>query len=396
MLSLLILMVCGAVAAVLLYPPLARAPLWRAAITPLASIIGSGFLVLGPILSSSFGAWAPLVMAGLCAVAYLFGSAIRFNIAYLDRTSSEGSHHPVEVAASWALALAYVISVAYYLNLLGSFAATLIPQGGPDLAKLITTGVFVIILGVGWTRGFSALERLELLAVGLKLSIVAGLLFGLGWYFSSLSMAHALVVQPVQLGPVEGILLAFGLLVTVQGFETSRYLGAEYDAVTRVRSMRLAQGISTAIYLIYITLLCFSIVPDAAALNETSIIGMTSVIAPILPALLLVAAMSAQFSAAVADTNGSGGLLTELTRGRLSARAGYSVLVACGLVLTWAFSVFEIIGYASRAFAIYYALQSFIAARRAAAHPSARKKAVLFAMLAMLGILIAVFGESAE
>ncbi|MEK9751843.1 MAG: hypothetical protein VW338_01335 [Rhodospirillaceae bacterium] len=32
--------------------------------------------------------------------------------------------------------------------------------------------------------------------------------------------------------------LGFGLIVTVQGFETSRYLGDEYDATTRNRSMR--------------------------------------------------------------------------------------------------------------------------------------------------------------
>jgi hypothetical protein len=66
--------------AVLLYPKVAKALLWRAAITPLASIIGSGFLVLGPILVSSFGQYAPLVMAALCIFAYLFGAAIRFNI----------------------------------------------------------------------------------------------------------------------------------------------------------------------------------------------------------------------------------------------------------------------------------------------------------------------------
>lgn len=394
MLNFLILLVCVFAAGILLYPPLARATLWRAAITPLASIIGSGFLVLGPILSVSFGGWAPLVMAGLCGVAYLFGGAIRFNIAYLDRAQGDGSPQPLETAASWALALAYVISVAYYLNLLGSFAAILIPQGSDVLAKIITTGVFLVILTVGWARGFSALERLEQVSVGLKLSIIAGLLFGLAWYFAEQSIVGTLIIRPAQVGILEGVLLAFGLLVTVQGFETSRYLGAEYDAPTRMRSMRVAQGVSTFIYMIYIALLCYAFVPDADALSETAIIDMMGVVAPILPVLLIIAALSAQFSAAVADTNGSGGLLAELTRGRLSTRASYGVLVGCGLVLTWAFSVFEIIGYASRAFAMYYALQAFIAARRAL--PEARGKAVLFAILAVLGLLIAVFGTAVE
>jgi hypothetical protein len=30
------------------------------------------------------------------------------------------------------------------------------------------------------------------------------------------------------------VTLAFGLIVTVQGFETSRYLGSTYDAATRI------------------------------------------------------------------------------------------------------------------------------------------------------------------
>lgn len=394
MLSLLILAICAVTAGVLLYPPLARAPLWRAAITPLASIIGSGFLVLGPILNASFGGWAPLVMAGLCAVAYLFGGAIRYNIAYLNCAQGAESHEPLEAAASWALALAYVISVAYYLNLLGAFAATMVPQGGNALARMITIAVFVLILTVGWTRGFGALERMEQLSVGIKLSIISGLLFGLVWYFTTQKTAGALAMRPAQVGMLEGVLLTFGLLVTVQGFETSRYLGAAYSAQTRVRSMQLAQGVSTLIYMIYISLLCYAFVPDPAALHETAIIDMMAVVAPVLPVLLIIAALSAQFSAAVADTNGSGGLLTELTCGRLSVRAGYGVLVACGLVLTWAFIVFEIIGYASRAFAIYYAIQAFIAAHRAMGN--APMKAVLFAALAVLGLLIAVFGTAVE
>jgi len=53
MLNALIIGVTVITGAILLYPRLANAPLWRAAITPLASIIGSGFLMLGPILDAS-------------------------------------------------------------------------------------------------------------------------------------------------------------------------------------------------------------------------------------------------------------------------------------------------------------------------------------------------------
>ena len=94
---------------------------WRATITPLASIIGSGFLVLGPILQSAYGSWSPLVMVGLCLIAYLFGHSVRTNIATLDGKGMRGpTLRGLETAGGWALAFAYIISVTYYLNLFGA------------------------------------------------------------------------------------------------------------------------------------------------------------------------------------------------------------------------------------------------------------------------------------
>ena len=55
--------------------------------TPLASIIDSGFLVLAPLLVREFGTRAVGVMAGLCGVAYYVGEAIRFNIRRRDVAS---------------------------------------------------------------------------------------------------------------------------------------------------------------------------------------------------------------------------------------------------------------------------------------------------------------------
>ena len=71
MLSISILVATIVVAVILLLPRIANATLWRATTTPLASIIGSGFLILGPILSEHYGGYAPLVMAALCLCAYL-------------------------------------------------------------------------------------------------------------------------------------------------------------------------------------------------------------------------------------------------------------------------------------------------------------------------------------
>jgi hypothetical protein len=403
MLNIAIMAATTATAGILLYPRIAKARLWRATITPLASIIGSGFLVLGPILDTSYGLYAPIVMAGLCLGAYLFGWAIRYNIAHLDAADLPRStlENGLETAASWTLAFAYFISVAYYLNLFGAFGISLTGLQDPVYARELTTSILGVILLVGWTRGFHALERLEQISVGLKLAIIVGLLVGLTWYFADRTAAGALTVNPPTATGWNAVALAFGLIVTVQGFETSRYLGADYDAATRIRSMRLAQWLSTAIYIAYISLIAYVFPPDTFELKETAIIDMMAIVAPILPVLLVAAALSAQFSAAVADTGGSGGLIMELTGGRVSARQAYLILVLLGLMMTWTLNVFEIISYASRAFALYYALQATIAAvaaqRRRRRDPAASAlPAPAFLLLAIMGMLIAVFGTPVE
>ncbi|SON57947.1 hypothetical protein HDIA_4406 [Hartmannibacter diazotrophicus] len=378
-------------------PRLARLGLWQATITPLASIIGSGFLVLGPVLDASYGGFAPLAMALLCLGAYLLGGAVRFNIARLDATGNRRTRTEdrLETAASWSLAFAYVISVAYYLNLFGAFGVSLTPLHQPVYARALTSLIFLVILGVGWRYGFKALEGLEQISVTLKLAIIAGLILGLLVHWvDAAETAHLAFAPPRETG-WSALTLGFGLIVTVQGFETSRYLGSTYDAATRIRSMRWSQWISTAIYLVYVALVAYDMKLPDGHLTETSMVDMMAVVAPILPLLLVAAALSAQFSAAIADTSGCGGLVEEGTRRRVPERWAYAVLVAIGLGITWTSGVFEIISYASRAFALYYALQAAIAMAGARAEGRG-VKAAGFAALAVLALLVTVFGTPTE
>lgn len=395
-------LILGAIAlsaGLLIWPRLSGSTHWRAMITPLASIIGSGFLVLGPILNASYGKFAPLIMLALCGLAYLFGHAIRYNITMIAQ-AKQAAPRPhlarrLETVSSWILAFAYVISVTYYLNLLGAFGMRLTPFDSPTNARLLTSAVFIVILMIGWMRGFSALERLEQFSVGVKLAIIMGLLVGMALFFSKTASQGGLLLNPPTLTGWPAITLAFGLLITVQGFETSRYLGATYSAPMRIQSMKHAQWLSTLIYITYILLLAYVFAPGALNFSETEIIDMMQIVAPILPFLLIIAALSAQFSAAIADTGGAGGLVEELTENRLQPRHAYAVLVVVGLGLTWAADVFQIIAYASRAFALYYAVQAVIAAVTAA-KKSDRKASCWFALLAVLGFAIAILGRAVE
>lgn len=370
---------------------------WRATVTPLASIIGSGFLVLGPILSHSYGKYAPMVMLGLCLAAYAFGAAIRFNIANIERNPARSaSERRTEHFSSWALAFAYCISVAYYLNLFGAFSVKMTPYNSPAAAKAVTSAALILILAVGWLRGFTAMEKMEQITVSLKLAIIAGLLVGLSVYFVQQAGSGELVFTPPPETGWAGIALAFGLIITVQGFETSRYLGDEYKPAMRIRSMRYAQWLATAIYMTYVVLLTYAFDAESVPLTETAIVDMMKVVSAILPALLVLAALSAQFSAAIADTSGAGGLVEELSGRKISPRIAYLILVLIGLGLTWFSHIFQIISFASKAFAYYYALQCAIASVGAFREAKSPLRGTVFALFGILAIAILFFGQPVE
>lgn len=386
----------------LFFPQVAKSRTWRATVTPLASIIGSGFLVLGPILKHSFEAWSSIMMLFLCVVAYSFGSAIRFNITKYDRLSQSQSSptlaiQRLEVVSSVALVLAYIVSITYYLNLFGAFAVSLTSVNDPRHARLITSGVLSFMCLLGWRRGFSALEPIEEGTVGLKLAIIAGLLAGLGIFAVSKASAGMVDLTTPASFNAQSICVALGLIITVQGFETSRYLGGEFDARTRVKTMRYAQWLSALIYMAYIVLVTLFFTSDEIPDSETGIIGMTQLVAPVLPVMLVAAALAAQFSAAVADTGGCGGLAEEVSNGRITAPKMYLILGVLGLLLTWTADIYSIISYASRAFAIYYAFQCMIAFRfvdRDESHFVLRR--LFFGLLAMVATLVVIFGRPAE
>ncbi|MEZ0121739.1 MAG: hypothetical protein AB9Q21_04135 [Candidatus Reddybacter sp.] len=362
----LLLGVACIIAALLFHPKVRLSRNWRATVTPLASIIGSGFLVAAPLLSHAVNGWAFFAMAGIVLLAYGIGEVIRFNIRHAEPLLNSPQAPPLllnmERLSGLALSVAYVISVAFYLRLLASFLLHAMEIESDFYANLLTTGVLVSIALIGLWRGLEGLENLEESAVNIKLAIIAAVLLGLlNFDLNWLAQPE----NPINYTPLadwpHSMRLLAGILLIVQGFETSRYLGAEYDANTRIRTMRYAQLLSAAIYLLFIGLSLPLLNGYQEPRSETAIITLSAMVSPILPAMLIVAAVMSQFSAAVADTAGSGGLLSEFSRRHLSPRLGYIFVVTLAIVLIWSANIFEIITIASRAFAAYYLLQCLVA-----------------------------------
>ncbi|MCA9072043.1 MAG: hypothetical protein KDA84_24110 [Planctomycetaceae bacterium] len=380
---------------------LAGSSKWRTTVTPLASIMGSGFLVSAPLLAGIVGNLAVFCMVVLLGVAFLVGEAIRFNIRHFEPIENK-NHGPAQTVAFISrvvLSGAYFISVTYYLQLLAAFVLEGFGVNNQTLAHSITSGLLITICSIGIWRGLGMLEGLEKYAIALNLGMIAALVAGLAIYNGNL-----LVTGDWQLPNISSDInfhdfrILLGLLIVVQGFETSRYIGDEHPAEERITTMRLAQLISAGIYIVFVGLATVLFQADLDA-DVTAIVQMTKPVASVLPVLLSIAAIGSQFSAAVADTEGAGGLIEDITHHRLPIRYAYALVLVTTLAITWETDVNRIISYASRAFALYYALQCLVAVIVAFEMDKDSRRTfhlVLFSLTGALCLLVFALGLPSE
>ena len=381
-------------------PRLARIEGWRATVTPLASIMGSGFLVVAPLLADSVGYFAVFCMGILLLLSYSVGSAIRFNIRHFEPIEHQrGPAQTVSFVSRIVLAGAYFISVTYYLQLLSAFLLKAFGYESELWSNVITTIILLFIGGVGMWRGLSQLEKIESYAVSLNLGMIAGLLFALAVYniklISSGSWHLPELDSTIDLHDLRVLL---GLLIVVQGFETSRYLQSEHPAELRISTMRLAQWISAGIYIIFLSLMTVLFRQGMGA-DVTAITSMVAPVAILLPILISIAAIGSQFSASVADTSGAGGLVEDIAQQKIPIRYAYLLVLIVTIFLTWATDVNAIIAYASRAFALFYTLQSATAAIVAYQTQDVTKrtqKMAFYSAISIICLLVFLLGLPAE
>lgn len=370
---------------------------WSATVTPLASIIGSGFLVSVPLLASAIGIWAVAAVVGLTALAYLFGSAVRYNIRYaepvLDEAQAGHAIKSIEVSSHIVLIGAYFISVAYYLVLLAAFGLKLIGFSDPLLGKVIATVLIAGICAVGATKGLEGIERAEKFTVSANLAAIAALLAALVIFGLNLPEPYSWSAATKEHHPFdwETIRFLMGLVIIVQGFETTRFMGQMYDAKTRVKAMKRAQITSTIVYITFFVLMIplfpyFTSTADVAGFID--VIGRVS---PWLPYVVTAGAIASQFSASVADSIGASGLVSDTTHRHVTPKHAYVLIGAVAVLVIWATDVVSIVALASRAFALFYALQCTVS-MTVARQKGDSGKSILFGVLAVAAFVIAVFG----
>jgi hypothetical protein len=376
--------------------------LWRATVTPLASIIGSGFLIVAPLLASVVGSAAAFAMLAIVLLSFWIGGAIRYNIRRDGRdliSQSIGGIPLFERVSEILLALAYVISVAFYIRLMAAFLLRLSNVQSEYGADALASAILMFIGYYGSRNGLRGLERLEEYSVTIKLSIIAALLLWLlhhdVMHVYDLSTLH---VRETSLWDQVRILT--GMILVVQGFETSKYLSAAYSPRVRARTMLWAQGLAALIYMAFIVLVLplMSQMP-VGNISETALIDVVAIVTPILPPLLIVAAVMSQFSAAVADTLGAGGVVELESKGALTTRFIYPAICFGAILLLWTTDIFELVAIASRAFALFYLSQAFLAARLAfTLERGGRRIAYVsgYAVLSLVMLFIVLYGKAAE
>jgi hypothetical protein len=334
--------------------------------TPLASIFGSGFLVIVSVLGGSVGALSVLAMAGICALAYAVGAVVRHNIRRAEPVlAAEDTPRRVailSIVAQLALIPAYVISVTLYIRILASYGLGFFKIEGMVAEQLLTTGVIVVVLAIGVTKGLNALEAGGKWALALTIGIMLLLLAAFGFHDAKLLATSGIVLPAASRAGVWQIVTTLaGTLIVVQGFETTRYLGGQFDADTRVRAARDAQIVSTVVYLLFVASATPLLHYLPRHVADNSLMQLAGIVAIWLTYPLVAIAIFSQLSAAIADVIGGSGSLIEVSQRALSTRATYFLICLSAIALCWATTTLTILALASRAFAFYYLMQCLVA-----------------------------------
>ena len=361
-------------------------------VTPLASIFGSGFLIIVPVLVNALGSLAVVGAAGVCLLAWFVGSAIRHNIRVAEPLADRGRLDPgtqrLERLSDVVIVIAYVISVALYVRIMALYLVDFAGDGSAATERVVATGAIVLILVVGVLRGFDGLSVLERAALAVVLAVIA--LLSIAFLVKDgVQLIDGSIGLPATGGAsfADALLILGGIVITVQGFETVRYLADEFDADLRVRACAVSQAVSSSIYIAFTAVAT----PLVVGLHPSTLTDIVDQVLPILALPLVICAVLSQLSAATADTVAAEGNLATVTGGRIPARVGIWCSGGAAIVLCWTVSTTAIVAIASRAFAAYYALQCLVAVRTAKSH----RRRIGYAVLGLVMAAIAALAKPA-
>jgi len=380
-----------ALAYVLYRPRIQQSKQYQATVVPLSNIMDVGFILFSPAIVLLVGFRAPFFMFGICLVAIAAGLAIGYNIRHYEPIEGDGgSPDRIEIISEWSLLGASMVNIAYYTMILVTLAQLPFDWNSVNGRTVMGVVLLAALVVVGLSGGMDFLNRMGNRTTAFNLAAVVGVVVA----FLVANVQEALGGR-WDLGPspdmgTEEIRKMIGLFAIVQGFEASRYIGVRFGAERRISTMRLAQVVSTVVFVIFtITLLlAFLPTPDGIEEDGTAIFAVSGLVGDALPWLLLLAALGSQTAAIIGATSSRSDMLVNH---KVPRTRTFPIILIPAIMLVIFVDVNVAVNLASRVFAAYFTIQAGLAALLAS-----RKKnwpAVAgFSAVGLVMVVILIFG----
>ena len=376
---------------VLYRPRIQQSKDYQATVVPLANIMDVGFILFSPAIVLLVGFRAPFFMLGICLVAIAAGLAIAYNIRNYEPVEGEGGRPDrLERISEWSLLGASMVNIAYYTMILMMLIQLPFDWDSVNGRTVMGITLLAVLVVIGMSGGMDWLNQAGNRTTAFNLAAVIGIVIA----FLVANVQEALGGR-WDLGPspdlgTEEIRKMIGLFAIVQGFEASRYIGVRFGAERRVSTMRVAQVVSTIVFVLFVVTLLLAFLPPPPGVEEdaSAIFAVSALVGDMLPWLLLVAALGSQTSAIIGATSSRSDMLVNH---KIPRTTTFPIILIPAIMLVIFVDVNMAVNLASRVFAAFFTIQASLALILAS-----RKKnwwAVAgFAGVALVMLTIMVFG----
>ncbi len=348
-----------AIAYVLYRPKIQSSEKYQAAVVPLSNIMDVGFILFSPAIVLLVGFRAPFFMLGICLLAIAVGFAMAYNIRHYEPIAGQGGGPDrIETTSEWALLGASMVNIAYYTLLL--VALMLLPFDGGSATRQSVIGVAILaaVLLVGYFGGMDWLNRQGNRTTAFNLAAVVGVVIAFLVFNVQELLGGRWEVGDSPSIESEDLRKMIGLFAIVQGFEAARYIGVRFGAEERIKTMRVAQGISTIVFVVFIMSLLVILLPPAGDADDTAIFLAADQVGDLLPWLLLLAALGSQSSAIIGATSSRSDMLVNR---KVPRKYTFPIILVPAIALVLLVDVNVAVNLASRVFAAYFIIQAALA-----------------------------------
>jgi hypothetical protein len=304
-------------------------------------------------------------MLGICLVAIATGFAIAYNIRHYEPIESTDDRvNVVGHAARWALTFASVINIAYYTLVLVTLALWPLDLYSERNLAIVGTILLGGLVVVGFAGGMDRLNDLANKTTAFNISAVVAIVVAFGVYNVQQVLGGGELFPPVDTAiDVEALRQIIGLFAIVQGFEAARYIGGRFAGDMRVSTMRVAQVISSAVFVALLMFVLILFVQVETDFSGSSIFIVADQVGDTMPWLILAAALGSQTSAIIGATMSRSDMLVshKVVQRDVSRRATFLILLIPAIAIFLLADVSMAVTLASRVFAAYFVLQAVIA-----------------------------------